>query len=647
MNDEQDRNSEAVAKLAKRQNQTDQTAQAIRNVAKVGKLAPEAVGTGIKIAKGVDDLSGGALSQTAAKAINRIPGGKLAGKVAGNKLATGASNLVSLKKDNPSLDGFSKIKGNKTSSDNKEKDNNKGKTVGGYIPVDNKSESSSNSYLGSSSLSAFIEKSPFIAKIMVMVFIIGVIFIIVFASIYATIHEQEEKLKAMVISDVAEKVTKSSTIGSPAIVPVTMFFTIKDIYNNVNNLKIFNKEKPTVDSDGIASTRDSSTFGDYLESLMGKYPDEIVKAFYQLGSIFVPGGSGCNGSDCSNNPEVAFYQKITDISYRYKKLYNIELDWPLLTATILVKDKDMEEIFSSNLNSYTSRELNNLKETMSLDWDFDYKKIPGYDYLSGGDSRYDLQILAKNMVTKKTVQTCTIDSTVSKKTELVDVEDYLIEEEKELVEATAVGERKNLTLEYYLLCDGNQKYNISSTYTLDKDKYDEFLDEYLETKYYIKKNSGSSGSSGEYSMGDGTYGWPLPQGATSCRSSCFGSRIHPITGKYNNHSGDDYPAAAGTPVYAIADGIATTGYNSARGNYVDIDHGNGVHSIYMHASKIVIGNNQHVTKGQEIMKVGTTGSSTGNHLHITIQVNGVNVAPSGYIGALPACPNSCQGLIGA
>lgn len=149
------------------------------------------------------------------------------------------------------------------------------------------------------------------------------------------------------------------------------------------------------------------------------------------------------------------------------------------------------------------------------------------------------------------------------------------------------------------------------------------------------------GSNGTGIWKDSTF--PLPSGATSCRSSVFGPRTHPITGEYDNHSGDDYPAACGTSVYAVMDGKVVEaandgGYHYGMGNYVKIQHSDGTSSVYMHLSNVLVRAGQTVSKGQEIMKVGTTGSSTGCHLHITIKnSSGTNVAPSDYIPTLASC----------
>lgn len=137
--------------------------------------------------------------------------------------------------------------------------------------------------------------------------------------------------------------------------------------------------------------------------------------------------------------------------------------------------------------------------------------------------------------------------------------------------------------------------------------------------------------------------FPLPSGASNCRSSVFGPRTNPVNGKYENHSGDDYPASCGTSVYAVLDGTVVEAANDGEwhggmGNYVKIRHGDGLYSVYMHSSNVIVSPGQTIKKGQEIMKVGTTGLSTGCHLHISIRdSSGTNLAPNKYIPTLSSC----------
>lgn len=114
-------------------------------------------------------------------------------------------------------------------------------------------------------------------------------------------------------------------------------------------------------------------------------------------------------------------------------------------------------------------------------------------------------------------------------------------------------------------------------------------------------------------------------------SSKYGYRYHPISGQYKFHSGVDLAAPRGTAIYAAYKGVvASAGYNSSMGNYVMINHGDGLYTIYMHASVLNVKEGDVVTTGQKIAEVGSTGSSTGNHLHFTVRKNGEYVDPNDY-----------------
>lgn len=112
----------------------------------------------------------------------------------------------------------------------------------------------------------------------------------------------------------------------------------------------------------------------------------------------------------------------------------------------------------------------------------------------------------------------------------------------------------------------------------------------------------------------------------------YGNRIHPILKVPQFHNGIDIAAPGGTAIYAAYDGkVVASDYNSSMGNYVMIDHGDSLYTIYMHASALYVSKGAEVTKGQKIAAVGSTGRSTGNHLHFSVRLNGSYVSPWNYL----------------
>ena len=129
--------------------------------------------------------------------------------------------------------------------------------------------------------------------------------------------------------------------------------------------------------------------------------------------------------------------------------------------------------------------------------------------------------------------------------------------------------------------------------------------------------------------GNGKLSNPCP---SAYISSEFGGRTSPGGIGSTNHKGRDYAAGSGSPIYASASGTVTTvSYNGARGNYVVINHGNGLSTLYQHCSAIYVSAGQSVSAGQNIAAVGTTGASTGPHLHFEVWVNGTPVDPRLYL----------------
>ena len=150
-------------------------------------------------------------------------------------------------------------------------------------------------------------------------------------------------------------------------------------------------------------------------------------------------------------------------------------------------------------------------------------------------------------------------------------------------------------------------------------------------------NTGSSGNGGLISAGSegvqgtGSLVWPVPCSHTV--TSRFGPRTHPITGKYTNHNGMDIDGYGhdGYPIVACDAGVVVAAkWSDSYGNYVMIDHGNGMQTLYAHMSGLAVKYGDTVTQGQTIGYLGSTGWSTGTHCHLEVYVNGSRTDPEAY-----------------
>lgn len=128
----------------------------------------------------------------------------------------------------------------------------------------------------------------------------------------------------------------------------------------------------------------------------------------------------------------------------------------------------------------------------------------------------------------------------------------------------------------------------------------------------------------------GAFLWPCP--ASTRITSDYGNRESPTAGASSNHKGIDIGAPYGSDIVAAADGeVIFAGYSNGGGNYVMIDHGGSLYTVYMHASSLCVSKGDIVTRGQTVAKVGSTGISTGNHLHFGVSLNGGYVSPWNYL----------------
>lgn len=232
-------------------------------------------------------------------------------------------------------------------------------------------------------------------------------------------------------------------------------------------------------------------------------------------------------------------------------------------------------------------------------------------------------------------------SAEEKKTELAAAEDELAEKRAEadavLAELVSDAEQMKAEIEKF----EKLEEELTSQIAQKEKEYTEAKRE-EERPVETQPSSGGSGggSEGGESGGSGGSGgstssyfrYPLPASAGSWVSCPYGYRIHPVTGNHSFHNGVDLAANQGTPIYATKSGTVTTAtYSSGYGYYVTINHGDGFSSLYGHMTHYTVSSGEYVDQGEVIGYVGSTGVSTGPHLHFTLFYNGSTVNPMNYV----------------
>ncbi|MGC8734169.1 MAG: murein hydrolase activator EnvC family protein [bacterium] len=163
------------------------------------------------------------------------------------------------------------------------------------------------------------------------------------------------------------------------------------------------------------------------------------------------------------------------------------------------------------------------------------------------------------------------------------------------------------------------KQDIEYYEDIQKEKYEE-LQKYIVKVQSLNTNLRYTG---------GRLFWPT---TSSLITSYFGYRVHPIYGTTRFHSGIDIGAPYGAPIYAAENGkVILASWYDGYGYCIIIDHGDGVSTLYAHCSSIIVKQGQYVSKGQVIGYVGSTGNSTGPHLHFEVRINGNPVNPFNYL----------------
>ena len=238
-------------------------------------------------------------------------------------------------------------------------------------------------------------------------------------------------------------------------------------------------------------------------------------------------------------------------------------------------------------------------------------------------SDYDKNIFTEYKKTKDEIATKT-DQT-QKQMEQLEAYEADYKQEKDSIAQLKKNKKKELA-SYEKSLKNNQKK--ANEYSAQAAKAEAAVEALLQKKQAEIDAQNAEGSSN--SGGDGTLRWPLNSGGRV--SSQFGHRSSPTAGASSYHKGIDIAIASGTPIVAAGAGtVVTATYSSSAGNYIMISHGSRLYTVYMHCSRLAVSEGDKVTKGQTIGYVGSTGISTGSHLHFGVSKNGSYVNPFSYV----------------
>lgn len=293
-------------------------------------------------------------------------------------------------------------------------------------------------------------------------------------------------------------------------------------------------------------------------------------------------------------------------------------------AEIEVTKKELEEAVKIEETQY---------EEMKIRIKFMYEKGSDFylDMMLGADSfgdmlnkahyvesisSYDRQKLEEFRMNRELIEVCKAE--LEEEEALLQEAKAAVEEEQKNLETLIASKNKEITQ-----FEGDIKKKEASI-----KEYEAYIREQDETIAALEKALREM--EGSLTYDGGMFKWPAP--SYTRITSPFGWRIHPVYGDNRFHNGVDMAAPGGSPILAAYSGtVAAAGYSSSMGNYIYINHGSGLVTIYMHASALYVKAGQNVSKGDKIAAVGTTGTSTGNHLHFGVRLNGSYVDPMTYL----------------
>ena len=233
-------------------------------------------------------------------------------------------------------------------------------------------------------------------------------------------------------------------------------------------------------------------------------------------------------------------------------------------------------------------------------------------------SNYDRDMMDKLIATKEEI--ALKEETLEAELEELEMMQAELESQKKKVNASINSKKGELTA----------KANELGDATADQAAYKKQLEEQEKLLNEIEDQIARAANPDAYQGSATGFIWPCP--AYTRISSYFGPRPQPVPGASTNHKGVDLAAPYGSAILASASGVVTTStYSKSAGNYIVLAHGNGTSTVYMHASALLVSVGETVEQGEVIAKVGSTGYSSGNHLHFGVIKNGSYVNPLNYI----------------
>lgn len=291
----------------------------------------------------------------------------------------------------------------------------------------------------------------------------------------------------------------------------------------------------------------------------------------------------------------------------------------LIDATNLQLDENFESLKARLNHSYVEGDASYLEMLLDSESFVDFlMSAERVGYMLESDRK--LLEETEEALEQLEIQEAAYNDALTEQTTLKEELEAVVEESERLTEEADAyikqleEEQKDLEEDYDALLEMEEEFNKDIEAILAARK--------------PAQNTGNDNSGYTPEFG-GTFILPLPRG-TYYISSEYGWRT--LWGRQNFHLGIDMAAPGGTPVYASAAGtVVTSAWHYSYGYYVLIDHGDGFATLYAHNSKLCVSAGSYVAQGQKIAEVGTTGSSSGNHLHFEVRVNGKTTNPRGYV----------------